>query len=474
MENDFINRLNVVLQKIEKKLGIEVEISQNQEHPAVVAFDDYYKNDVLPWFEINKQIGVELLKVNDLLIVSFEELRKIIVLATKCKNPGMDKLQVIYKTLMTQLDKIEKFRFDNIKSKFYDHLYSISEGIKCLSWILTDIPVSFVKEMIGAAQFYSNKVLVKYRKLEEGKIHVQWIEKWHALIEKLSLYVKEFHTAGLQWNLKGENYDDFSKKGGEKKEEAKKIPEKKIEVVSEEDVPPPPIDLVIPVEEIKPAKIGGINEVFDQLKKGELPKLQHVTKEMKTKYRPPEERVSIVKDVPKKESKETIETMKKIKKGVPKLELVEEKKWVCEFQEKNYEIKITDVKMSQAIYIFGCNDVGITIIGKFNSIVIDSCVKTTVIMDNALSSAEIVNSKNINLQVNDYAPTITLDKCDSIHLWLQTEKALTAQIVSSKCSEMNVNVIEGDDSIEYPIPEQFISTWDKNKKKIITVPTSHI
>jgi len=55
--------------------------------------------------------------------------------------------------------------------------------------------------MCEAGQFYTNRVLKDWK--DKSKTHVEWTKTWLATLTELQAFVKEYHTTGLVWNLKG-------------------------------------------------------------------------------------------------------------------------------------------------------------------------------------------------------------------------------------------------------------------------------
>ena len=83
---------------------------------------------------------------------------------------------------------------------------------------------------------------------------------------------------------------------------------------------------------------------------------------------------------------------------LPKFAL-EGKKWMIENQVGKRDLTVDKVEMSQVIYMFGCKDCTLKISGKVNSVVLDSCVKTAVVFDSVVASAEFINSRDCQMQV---------------------------------------------------------------------------
>jgi adenylyl cyclase-associated protein len=77
--------------------------------------------------------------------------------------------------------------------------------------------------------------------------------------------------------------------------------------------------------------------------------------------------------------------------------------------------------------------------------------------------------------VRELAQSINVDKCDGVQIILN-RASLNAEILSAKCSELNIVVPgenEGDEFTEHAIPEQFTSKWDEKKKQWVTVSMAH-
>ncbi|KAG7393144.1 F-actin-capping protein subunit alpha [Phytophthora pseudosyringae] len=111
----------------------------------------------------------------------------------------------------------------------------------------------------------------------------------------------------------------------------------------------------------------------------------------------------------------------------------------------------------QQVYVFGCEGATILLEGKAKNIVLDSCKKTKLIFDNAVSSIEIVNCRGVQVQCEGVVPSVAIDKTDGCLVYVSWE-GREVQFVTSKSSEMNVAFPEGagsDDYVEKPIPEQF-------------------
>lgn len=86
-----------------------------------------------------------------------------------------------------------------------------------------------------------------------------------------------------------------------------------------------------------------------------------------------------------------------------------------------------------------------------------SCHKTSLLLDTLVSSLEITASPSFAVQITGRTPTILLDSCDSGQVYLSAT-GLDADIVTSKCSAINVSVpregAEEGEMREVALPEQ--------------------
>uniref|UniRef100_A0A2K5RTL4 Adenylyl cyclase-associated protein n=1 Tax=Cebus imitator TaxID=2715852 RepID=A0A2K5RTL4_CEBIM len=138
-----------------------------------------------------------------------------------------------------------------------------------------------------------------------------------------------------------------------------------------------------------------------------------------------------------------------------------------EYQEDRNDLVISETELKQVAYIFKCEKSTLQIKGKVNSIIIDNCKKFALVFDNVVGIVEVINSKDIQIQVMGRVPTISINKTEGCHIYL-SEDALDCEIVSAKSSEMNILIPQDGDYREFPVPEQFKTAWDGSK--LITEP----
>ncbi len=394
----------------------------------------------------------------------FKQVRDIIVLASKSKKPSDQDFGKIVQPLSALFGKITEYKDKRRNTDYYNHEYAVDEGIKCLAWVtVTNTPVAYTKEMVNAAQFYNNKVLVAYK--TKDKRHVDFVNQFKNAIEELAAYIKEHHTTGLKWNPKGGDWQSAS------------APSSAPKSAPSSGGPPPPPPGPPPAVDLSsdaPSSGGGNADLFasiNQLRDNAGSGLRKVKAEEKTKNRKEEDKVHTVSLASKQPIGAPKSGTGKKALGPPKFELVQGmgEKWLIENQQSKHDLVITETKVKQGVYILNCRDTLVTVKGKVNGIVIDSCIKTAVIFDDAVSSCETVNSSGIKMQVNGRVPTINVDKTDGVQIFLSNESIATS-IITSKSSEMNVCIPNkaGDDYDEIVIPEQFESKWNPETKKLDT------
>ena len=148
------------------------------------------------------------------------------------------------------------------------------------------------------------------------------------------------------------------------------------------------------------------------------------------------------------------------------------KRWNVENYKGNKEIKLDKVEKTQVVYLYNLQDCVVEITAeKFASVSIDKVVRTGIKFTKSIGSVEVVNSSKVQIQGS--SPSYNVDKSDSITLYLGVEDK-ESQVVTSKASEVNIVLMEGEEPVESPIPSQFITKYDAKTKKWVTGPTDHV
>ncbi|XP_078279025.1 adenylyl cyclase-associated protein 1 [Rhinoraja longicauda] len=429
--------------------------SSDEVAPYVEAFDELLAGPMATYYKLSKEIGGDVATqanmVNEALIFQ----RGFLVTASQCQQPREANLTALLQPLSNKIVQIQEFREKNRGCKQFNHLSAISESIPGLGWLtITPKPGPYVKEMTDAATFYTNRVLKEYK--DTDKQHVDWVKAYIGFWTGLQAYIKANHTTGVSWSKSGQiatvSAGSAPPSGGA-------------------PVPPPP---ALPPA-LPPAVSTGDTEgsrlaLFDDLNKGAnvTSRLKHVPNNSKTHKNPALKTSAGPLATGPKPFKAATPTVKPAAKQEPPVLELQGKKWVVEHQMNASNLVIQDTELRQVVYVYKCTQSTLTIKGKINSIIIDNCKKLGLVFEQVVGIVEIINSKDVKVQVLGTVPTISINKTDGCHIYLSKD-SLACEIVSAKSSEMNILIPEKDDFAEYPIAEQFKSVW--NGKKLVTTVT---
>eukprot|EP00297_Palpitomonas_bilix_P007956 CAMPEP_0113879000 /NCGR_PEP_ID=MMETSP0780_2-20120614/6991_1 /TAXON_ID=652834 /ORGANISM="Palpitomonas bilix" /LENGTH=475 /DNA_ID=CAMNT_0000865525 /DNA_START=21 /DNA_END=1448 /DNA_ORIENTATION=- /assembly_acc=CAM_ASM_000599 len=464
-----VARLEAAVSKLElKSTGSADAAGEDEESPSVIAFGDFLDADVTTFFDAASKIGGAVKQQATQVFDAFRAQREFLVAVSKCKKPSAADFQVALKPTSDPMVAAQDMK-DN-RSEHKNHLALVSEGIGALGWVtMAPTPGPYVKEMLDAALFYGNKILVETKRAPE---HVAYFNSFRDMLNNLASYIKDHHRTGIQWNASGIELKEFLASGGSKQAATSAAPAP----VAGIPAPPPPPSVSM-LQNVAPAT-GGANPgaLFAELNKGgAITKgLKKVTDDMKAKNRA--DRSGVVSELPKKTPVSTA-SGKRAPAKPPRFEK-EGNKWYIENQVDNETIEVDSDSMKNAAYIFGCSGKArrtvVQLKNKLNAVTVDSCSKTSVVIDEVIGSIEIVNCKSVEVQVSVAVPIITIDKCSACTLYLMSEKAMEAEIITSKNDSLNVitpGKSEDDDMVETPVPEQYCTKLVDGKW--VTTPVEH-
>ncbi|KAM4795452.1 adenylyl cyclase-associated protein 1 isoform 1-T3 [Rhinophrynus dorsalis] len=435
----------------------------------VQAYDSLISGPVAEFMKKSKEIGGDVEKQAEMLLSGIKLQREVLVKASQSQQPAEKDLSVFLAPLSGQIQSVQDFREKNRGSKLFNHLSALSESVPALGWVaVAPKPGPFVKEMMDAAMFYTNRVLKEYKDVD--KKHVDWVRAYLNIWTELQAYIKEYHTTGLTWS-----------KTGPKAGSAPSVPSAPPPPKAGGPPPPPPGG---PPPPPPPSSASAPSDdsvsrskLFAELNQGEniTRALKHVSDDMKTHKNPtlkaqsgpvrsgPKPFTS-----PKPTSVSAPAAKPTVKKQPPVLEL-EGKKWRVENHENVSSLEIHDTELKQVVYIYKCVNSTLQVKGKINSITVDNCKKLGLVFDDAVGIVEVINSRDVKVQVMGKVPTISINKTDGCHVYLSQE-SLECEIISAKSSEMNILVPgSGGEFSEFPVPEQFKTVW--NGQKLVTTVT---
>lgn len=243
--------------------------------------------------------------------------------------------------------------------------------------------------MNDAGQFYTNRVLKEWK--EKDVTHVNWAKAWIQTLTDLQAYIKQYHTTGLVWAGKAK----ASLNGGS-------IPPPP---PSSGLPPPPPMPAFDPSSVNAPAGGDDRNALFAEINKGEdiTKKLKKVTADMQTHKNPnlregPAPYKAPAGTKPAIAVKPVSAPSAPAEK--PPVFQRDGKKWIIEHQKNNPNLVVENAEMNNVVYMFKSVNSTLTVKGKINSVVIDSCKKCSVVFDSLVSSVEFVNCQSVQMQVN--------------------------------------------------------------------------
>jgi adenylyl cyclase-associated protein len=393
--------------------------------PQLEAYDEYVAQYLPPFVEASNKLDDDTRKLGEVTQKAFAAQRAYLLMASQCKKPAALNPEHL-KDLQACIKEINTLR-DN-RSEFANHQNMVNEGIQALGWLCVEpAPKPFIESYVGGSDFWGNKIRVQFKTTNPDQI--AFVTAFKSLLTELMAYVKAHHTTGVTWNPKGGDVASYS-----------------------------PAEAA-PAKAAGPA--GGMANIFAGIKSidqssGKTAGLKKVTKDMQTwrkDYKP--EGAAPAPAAAPVAAKKPAAPVK-----VNKPAVCEERNgnWQIEYQTGPEPLTVSGINMRQQVYIFGCEGATILLEGKAKNIVFDSCKKTKLIFDNAVSSIEIVNCKGVQVQCKGVVPSVAIDKTDGCLVYISWE-GREVQFVTSKSSEMNVAFPEAagsDEYVEKPIPEQFV------------------
>jgi len=370
----------------------------------------------------------------------------------------------------------------------FAHAKSFAEAIGALGWVDAPGPAAAVEGQLEASDFYLNQILNAAKKAsseDEKAHHRAYVKALKELLTSLAEFTRSNFKMGITWNVKGGDYSSFKPgQGGSSSSSSSGAP----------SAPPlapsaPPLAPSLPEETSAPSSSsgsgGGMSAVFASINAGQESGsatqafgLKHVSKEMKSKnISAPALNPKEKKDKELKAAKALIASEKK--KGTPRVAL-DKGTWIVENYDDQQLLEVPDVQMKQAVYVSNCTNCYIKVPDKAKQITMDRCTKVILEFKSVVSTFEIVNSTGCKVQINEYCPSVAIDKTQGFSVILLADAYKNPpDIITSNVSELNLvhpGATEKDDPIEIPLPEQHLTKIIDNKGKVAklkTEPVSH-
>lgn len=408
--------------------------SEEVRNMSVAGYQDLIQGSLAAYLKLSRELGGDVAEHALIVEKAFQVQLQFLVTASQSRSPSQSEQMSLLQPTSQQISAIQEFREKHRSSPFFNHLSAISESIPALGWVtVSPTPAPFVKEMLDAGQFYTNRVLKDFK--EKDKKHSDWAKAWVATLTELQAFVKQHHTTGLVWA--GKNAPSVI------------------------GVPPPPPGCPPPppslMEDFSNLDTGNDRSaLFAQINQGEniTKSLKKVTADMQT-HKNATLRTGPAPFIPPQSNVVSGAKPPAVIADKPPTFHKEGKKWLIEYQKGNHNLLIDNAEMNNVVYVYKCTDSTLTVKGKLNSITMDSCKKTSIVFESLVSCIEFINCQSVQMQVLGKVPTISIDKTDGCQVYLSPESKDT-EFITSKSSEMNILVPKPNgDYTEYPVPEQY-------------------
>ncbi|EKX54324.1 hypothetical protein GUITHDRAFT_99801 [Guillardia theta CCMP2712] len=464
--SEAISRLEAVAARLEaiesrmRSVGVGPGASAGQEAapqedaPFVKAFDELIHTHFAPIETAAKSFEKDVEGVITAFRGAINEQRKFLVIASKCVKPNANDMQKVLAPVSEAMSKVDSLK-DRRSSRF-NHLAMVAEGAACLGWIAIDLPAPYLGDVIPASEMYGNKIMMEFRGKDEN--HVNFAKSFKQFLLELQKYVKAHHTTGVAWNPRGGT--DYT--AGSEPAKAASTASGFFDDVAKPASSGPSAHAAL-FAEINAKGEGGVT-------KG----LKKVSKDQMTHKNPALRASSVVAD--KEKSSSTISRAEPAKKP-PKMEK-NGAKWFIENMENNRDLKIDDASTKTSVCMAQCKGSLLQIPGKINTVQMDGCTKTSMVVDSCVASVDVINCKSCEIQILDWTPMITIDGCAGVIVYL-SQRCVDEDvaIVTSKCSELNIVLpakvqSDAEDPTELPIPEQY-ETRIRNGQ-LVTTCVAHV
>ncbi|KAG5456033.1 MAG: adenylate cyclase associated N terminal-domain-containing protein [Olpidium bornovanus] len=425
---------------------------QQQQPAALTAYDDLLTGPLKTFRDLSDKIGDAVKEQAQAVDRTCQQLRRVIEIAGRSRKPDIASAEFGELLELVSRESREAYQFceSHRLTPQANHVRTVAEGISALGWIAVEQkPSSFVGEMRDAAQFYANRVMKEYK--EKDLNHVEWAKSYIALLSDLQAYVRAHHTAGLVWNAQGADLrSNLSQPQG-----------------TRSALPTPGAVAATP------PKVAAISSLFGELNRGSdvTGHLKHVDKNQMTHKNPELRAGSVVKaDVAKPAA---AQSPVKAAPKLPPRTCLEGNKWIVE-NHVNAEVVINDTELKHVVYVYGCTGTTIRIKGKVNTVSIDNCRKTGVVLESTVAGVDLVNCKSAQLQILGVTPTVSVDKTDGCQVFMSAECVRqNMELLTAKSSEVNLSFPESDapgsEFVERAVPEQFKTVIVDGKRQTVCV-----
>jgi len=460
---------------------------------SLAAYDDFVQQHIKPLAALSQEIGGDVATLGTFIHGAFTEQRQFLAKAAAAPKPPAAAIVQLVSGIAGFVSQAGHYNDKAKRGKWANHAAAVAEGLPALGWVgVEPTPVPFINDQIESAQVYINRVLVASK--TEDPRQGAWAKQFLAALTALAQYVKAYHTTGVAWNsVSGATFAPTAVAPAAPTAPVPAAPPSAPAPPPPPPGPPPPPPPPPPgAGPPPPPPFGkaiavsgeGAGALFAEINaKGSTNSitahLKKVTDDMKVKNRPPGDDYvpPVSRRAAPKARAEAPPSAAAMKKGAPKLELEDDKRWVVEWQEGTRsdpkEVTVGPTTNYHAVHIYRCDNAVVRITGKVNSIALQDCTRTHVRFVDCIASVSATACTKTELSAGGRLPSCFIDKCHDVMLSLGPD-ALDCDIITGASTGINVTIPgekPGDDPIEMPIAEQFVSRitdW-----KIHTQPVEH-
>ncbi|OHT10800.1 hypothetical protein TRFO_19859 [Tritrichomonas foetus] len=398
-----VTRLEAAVTKLEKcgagaPAGDADE--ETEEYPSVLAFDQTFNPKLEAFEAAAKAIDAELAEMSALIVNCFRETRRLVLLG--CRHAKPDKLDDVIKPMTDVKAAAFQWCDKHFRTKWVNHEKAVHEAISIFDWVTIGPSAgTYVEEMTGAVQCYTNKLAMEYRGKDDNQM--QWVQNLVQCLKALPEYINDHHKMGLYWNARASKATAPATMKGASLPAAAPAPE-----------PAKPAPAAAPAA--APAKpAGGLAAKFGGLNIG---------------ARAP----------PKKEA-----SVKKVRDNLISVEYFDGSDPVIE------GLQIQDI-----VNCYQCKNCTIKVPSKVKALSFQNCERCTLVVSDVIGIVELTSCKRVVIYLTGAVKSITVDKCDNVQVNLN-EESIDCQITTALSSGMNVEVPdlnEEGNMIEFAVPEQ--------------------
>jgi adenylyl cyclase-associated protein len=479
--NSILQRLEAVADRLEKgtagggaAAGSGAAAPAADEAAIAVSFDAFVKDKTGPIEAAASTLAVaDVTEATQFFMDALRCLRSIFAATGSCRKPKDDEWMKFFGPYSELTGKAGK-ACDN-RSDYFHNRKAACEALGLVTLVTVPGPSAHVQQILEMMDFHAIKVMQKKNPPETA-----WINALKTCLKDLVEWCKENCKMGLDWKVGGQDPVEYfqssplgsapgaagaAPKAKGKGKGAPPMPKGGV------PAPPPPED-----QPAKPAAAGGggggMAEVFNEIEKYKngTGGLKKVTDDMKCKNLKDKPVVVAKAKAPAPAAKAAAGgRFAKGPKGDPiKTFQAEQHTWIIQNFDGNHNISLDEVEKQQCVRVTDCRNTTVKLGDRVKGVTVDNCERTNIIVKDVISVVELVNSDRIQCQTAGKVNMIAVDKCNGVMIHLNKD-SLAAEIVTSKSSEMNVTIPDPDgdeyDTVEIPIPEQFVTTIVGKKTK---------